>query len=398
MTRIPILEDRLHQSILRTNQTTFESSRIKQENEILEKEQAIVSALKSKLTIELKTVTDSVNRLASEAAINNAAADSALKQMNNLDLQISKERDEFKKELTELNRLIENDRKMRDFIVQRQLMKQAEMNKPIVREIEKPVACISAAEKARIQELMLFFDSLQSATGIKSIERIIGYFAEKEMINYSLFTKVNLDRETVKKIKRECERINEEIKHIRSTFSTVGNAIKVDKTNLSNDDFTLKTIQLSKLLASLRLLIQAVFEKLFTTHIDPAEYIGASVLAASFGSNGTPIGTVTEDNLVEYLAAIELRIEELITVKISVSPTTGKDIRKKMSIVNGKMTQFKLPSALEDDNDEGEARDSNDHGPNRPFTREELRIKTLQSIRKNEDKLKAKRANLKFIS
>ena len=394
-----VLEDRLHQSILRTNQIAFDSCQLKEENELLEKEQVIFSATRAKLQNDLQVITDYNGKIATEAAANNSLADSAMKQMSNLESQINRERDEFKKELVELNRLVENDRKMREFLLQKQqLKKDLEASKPVAK-VDVPRAVVmSDSDRVRLEFLSSFFEAIRSATGINSIDRLIGYFTEKEIVNYSLFTRLNLDREEAKKVNQLANSIRAQVYEIRATYSALSSRDQNSSSSLADDAFNTKIVVISKLLTSLRLVIQVIFKKLFPEIMDSNEYLSPSILASSAGSEGIRIGTVTDDNIVGYLAAIEKRVTELVVVCTS-GETIGEQANRKKSIciVHGKMSQFKLPSSTEDADEDGEARDSNDHGPTRPFTRDELKSKTLQSIQKNQDKLKAKRANLKFI-
>lgn len=420
---IKLLEDRLHQNVLRTNQASFDSRQLKGENELLDKEARIYKTLMGKLEMELKAVVDSNFRLAAEAASNNTAADSALKQMSHLDSQINRERDEFKKELTELNRLIENDRKMREFIVQREMLKTAEQDKLALnaREIRPTTATITPVDKARLEELTEFFAAIRFASGIVSIEKLIGYFTEKEMVNYSHFTKVNIDREETERVTRRNEEMSRQIQEIRSSIASTHerrdaapvsdpSAAVILQSEKLSEEFGVKSASISKLLASLRLLLQPIFHKVFDS-CDPLGYISPSILAASFGSTGIPIGTVTEGNLLAYLSAIESRTDEIVGEycrELAEDPTGGdkmRGARKKsapntLSLVNGRMLQFKLPSAADDnESEEGDARDGNENNTtNRPFTRNELKIRTLHSIQKAQDKLKAKRANLKYVA
>ena len=68
------------------------------------------------------------------------------------------------------------------------------------------------------------------------------------------------------------------------------------------------------------------------------------------------------------------------------------------SVVMHQMTQFRLPSAVEDDSLDDDLRlggnDEADHL--RPLTRNELRARTLETIQRNQERNRLKRSNSKI--
>jgi hypothetical protein len=123
----------------------------------------------------------------------------------------------------------------------------------------------------------------------------------------------------------------------------------------------------------------------------------------------TPIGTVTETNVIAYLAGVEARVEELVMCYQAATPekeNRGDEARKSVPIIAPKnslaigssaviqqMLHFRLPSAVEEEEgDERRLGRSDESDSLRPLTRNELRAKTLESLQRNVERGKNKKS------
>lgn len=141
------------------------------------------------------------------------------------------------------------------------------------------------------------------------------------------------------------------------------------------------------------------------------KYLPGAVAAASAT---VPFGTVTDTNAVDYLAAIEARVTELLDVYASMHAVQHRPsilhrnpARKSVSVpavkphsspqphgplVVNKMTQFKLPSVADDDSGDGQKQDENDENL-RLMSRGELVGRTVEMIKRNHERFRSKKGN-----
>merc|ERR1719499_852776 len=115
--------------------------------------------------------------------------------------------------------------------------------------------------------------------------------------------------------------------------------------------------------------------------------VGATETDLPSGS-GNGIG---ETNMGAYLAVIEARASEFIAAWSALREEEDDDTMGKPPRVAGSSAnlQIKLPSTVEDHSDD---EDDDDEDDQRPFTRDELKQKTLRGINKKQKKSKNKGA------
>merc|ERR1712084_126605 len=99
---------------------------------------------------------------------------------------------------------------------------------------------------------------------------------------------------------------------------------------------------------------------------------------------------ISESNAKHYIAVIESRGNDLLKVYEQIKGDDDEDFdAMRASRVQGSSTnlQIKLPSTVEDYSDDEDDEDEDDQ---RPFTKEELKTKTLRGITKKAKKAKVK--------
>jgi hypothetical protein len=402
---------------------------LKENIELLRKEKITFESLHSRLIKEVEGRNKEISDIIEKSNADYAAKDSVQEQITQLKLQAEKEHADFKEEWSELARLIDNDKRMRDFVNQRELQKK---RKEITRKqaVMTPSTCgtpvLNSADldqiKERLSLLQSQFESIRLATGVGSIEELFIKFTDTEKVNFSLFNKTNMDMASLSLQEAKTANLKQELVHRRSlAISSGGSQGPTDQTstiinNLDKkaDELCAKYSMLNKLTSTLRAVVQSIFHKVFP-HSECEKYMDPVVIAASVS---TPLGTVTENNLVEYLAAVEAKVDELYSLYSDDSPTqlplkretktnnTRKSISPigitsksaglpgaTQSAVIHQMMHFKLPSAVEDDENEEARRAvrSEDQEALRPLTRNELRAKTLENMQRNLERVKNKK-------
>lgn len=434
------MENRLHEALVRFNETLSGNSSRKEQIELLRKEKAIFLSIQGKMMKELESLNATIASVVDRSNSAYAARDLAHSQMAQLKAQADKEHAEFEKEWNELARLIENDQKMREFIHQKEMNKRALEASRYRRVSKEQVMRVTEQDSSeqemryRLAELQNMFETIRQSTGISSMDHLLQHLVEREKANYSLFNKSNLNISELDLFRAQVESFKKDIATLTggptsspgvevSSDPSYGPVLESSVISVERkcDELGSRVILVSKLISSARSVVQTIFERLFSCASRRVEdYLSPSVIA---GCNKVRIGLVTEANLLDYLAAVETRAAEVIAAYISYNPETdAKKITKDatrgkrtsmistgsmktsaysgISYVLNQISQFRLPSALETDNadDDDDLRRANGDGGDhlRPLTRKELRARTLESIQRSQERNRLRRSNSKI--
>merc|ERR1712050_728499 len=96
---------------------------------------------------------------------------------------------------------------------------------------------------------------------------------------------------------------------------------------------------------------------------------------------------ISETTMSAYLAVIERQSSEMLATWSALKEDEEDDAGKPPRVTGSSANlQIKLPSTVEDHSDDEEDEDEDDQ---RPFTRDELKLKTLRTINKKQKKSKA---------
>merc|ERR1712057_13855 len=117
--QIRILEDRLNAGLQKFNEAIAANRSLREQIDTLRRERVVFDDIYRKLENELQSKKKEMANIIEQANAAYEARDSAQAQMAALKQQADKEHAEFEKEWTELGRLIENDKKMKEFMRQR---------------------------------------------------------------------------------------------------------------------------------------------------------------------------------------------------------------------------------------------------------------------------------------
>merc|ERR1711871_1390268 len=295
------------------------------------------------------------------------ARDSAQAQMAALKQQADKEHAEFEKEWRELGKLIENDKKMKEFMRQKvrtreQDNRAAETQKVLeAKGIRKQMKSTwdpakSIVDTTSFQEKVTSYEEdfakIQAATGICDIDELVQNFINAEDQNFTLFKYNNELSAEIEKLEQQKADYQQEYTALSGSGTSKADTDKVKildtleekwsdidkKAVLYNDNYQ----DANQTLMHIRSGIESIFRR-----------ISCSV-------DDLPSGTgtqISEVNMMTFLAVIEHRTNELL----------------------------KLHDQLregEDGEDYSDDEDDDDEDDQRPFTRDELKVKTMRGITK----------------
>jgi len=395
--QIRVLENRLDKSLQKFNEAIAYNKSLREQIDGLRRERVVFDSIYKKLEQELQQKKKEMANIIEQANAAYEARDQAQAQMAALKQQADKEHQEFEREWKELGRLIENDKKMKEFMRQKERHKmledqQGDMNQEDERGMKKKVAKSAwnvAKDKAsmhmNIEKVQVYeeaFAKMQAATGISDIDELVENFIAAEDQNFSLFTYANELSGDIEKHEGEIADLKTQLEYLKGTGGGQVNAEKqkmfleleekwsrIDK---MAEHYELKYQQSAKTLTAVRAGIQSIFNRLHCKSFGPPD-----------------MSAVSESNMTQYLGIIEARVSEILQVHNAVTHT-GEDEddaggHAPRPVAGGTQLQIKLPSTVEDYSDDEEEDDEDDQ---RPFTREELKLKTIRGIQKKQEKSK----------
>ena len=435
--QIKILENRLDQALVKFNQALAQNKSLRETIDDLRRERVVFDNIYRKLERELH---EKKKQMANVIEVSNQAYE----QRDNFQMEIAaieqanrKEQDDFEAQMLELARLLETDLQIpapnltgtpAGVITQpsssKRLLtsgdeKPSSSKKPgttptTTTEKQQQQLLLPAPEtpqqqqqaatlkekqelqhgEERVQNFEEAFNRIKTATGISSIDELVRTFIKNEDQNFSLFNYVNEQTNEIEKLEERIQQLkDEEAKYAQESGDDANQHKQIildleakTKTTLDQaEKLEAKADEYQNILDQLKVVIARTYTK--TERVDQRRKNGGNndMLAES---------TVTEANMLQYLAVIEERvniiIHDYLAVKarqaakaaaqnsdtaepaplavLGVGPTTpmGQDLIH----VN--------PPKLEDYSSEDD--DDDDDGDTRPLTRAELKAKTLNRL------------------
>jgi len=397
--QIRILENRLDKALIKFNEAIEANRELRENIDTLRRERVVFDDIYKKLENELHSKKKEMANIIEQANAAYEARDSAQAQMAALKQQADKEHAEFEKEWRELGKLIENDKKMKEFMRQkvrnRAEESKAETSTSVSRSITRPakssfgdtskstVAVNSSSEKVATFEEA--FSKIQAATGICDIDELVQNFINAEDQNFTLFKYNNELTADIEKIEQQIADYKEEYIGLSGSGTRKEDTDKVKiletleekwsdidkKAVLYNDKYQ----DANQTLMHIRSGIESIFRR-----------IGCSLDDLPSGTGVT----ISEVNMMTFLAGIEHRTNELLKLQDQLTAGTDQEIPAETKTKpQSSNLQIKLPSTVEDYSDD---EDDDDEDDQRPFTRDELKAKTMRGIQKKSKKSKTKSA------
>jgi len=388
--QIKVLENRLDKALQKFNEAVATNKELRDQIDGLRRERVVFDNIYKKLEAELQQKKKEMANIIEQANAAYEARDSAQQQMAALKQQADKEHSEFEKEWRELGRLIDNDKKMKEFMRQKERARaqgdqKGELSQDEENKLKKKVTKSAwgiAKDKAaininqeKVQTYEEAFGKIQAATGISDIDELVQNFINAEDQNFSLFNYANELSADIEKQEQDIAELQTEYDDLKGLGSGQHDAskqkimveleLKWSKTDKKGEHFDLKYQQATKTLNAVRSGIQSIFDRLGCT-VNP-----------SVASQG-----VTESNLHIYLGSIESRTNEILQLHAALQEGNTEE-EEAPPRAPAMQLQIKLPSTVEDYSDDDEDDDEDDQ---RPFTREELKLKSVRGLQKKQDK------------
>jgi len=401
--QIRILENRLDKALQKFNEAIEANRALREQIDTLRRERVVFDDIYKKLENELHSKKKEMANIIEQANAAYEARDSAQAQMAALKQQADKEHAEFEKEWRELGKLIENDKKMKEFMRQKVRNRADEASKA-----EQSVALGSTANRSvkksfettksiggvtlgsnqeKIGTYEESFSKIQAATGICDIDELVQNFINAEDQNFTLFKYNNELSADIEKLEQQIGEYKEEYTGLSGSGTRKEDTDKVKiletleekwsdidkKAVLYNDKYQ----DANQTLMHIRSGIESIFRRIGCAPEDLPSGTGTAI---------------SEVNMMTFLAVIEHRTNELLKLYDQLRQDEEEDYaaeagNKGKPAHSSTNLQIKLPSTVEDYSDD---EDDDDEDDQRPFTRDELKTKTMRGISKKQKKSKVK--------
>jgi len=394
--QIRILENRLDHAMHKFNDAITANRSLREQIDTLRRERVVFDDIYRKLNDELLQKKNEMANIIDQANSAYEARDSAQAQMASLKQQADKEHAEFEKEWKELGKLIENDKRMKEFMKTKLKGKDDKSQDTLAKDEDKHKKKLTrnawdsakslttiTANQEKVATYEEAFARIQAATGICDIDELVQNFINAEDTNFSLFKYNNELSADIEKLEQQIAEYQDEQVMLSGTSSRKEDTEKakiletleekwndIDRKAIS---YEVKHHESQQTLSSVRTCIESIFRRLGCTPEDLPSGCGTSI---------------SEANMMQYLAVIERRTNELLKLYDAMRQDDDdyeatKPSRSGYSSANLQINR--LPSTVEDYSDD---EDDDDDDDQRPFTKEELKSKTMKNISKKGKKTK----------
>eukprot|EP00037_Helgoeca_nana_P025701 m.284546 g.284546 ORF g.284546 m.284546 type:complete len:575 (+) comp27020_c2_seq2:239-1963(+) len=298
-------ENRVKKSLNDYNTQLADNTRLREQIDGLKKEREVFNELQRKLGRELS---DQKAAMANVIMQSNAAfetRDEAQAKMTALQEKHEKEAVAADREIKELNRVLEHERKLRDFMGQKARSRAKELE---AAEMSRRIKAESAVKPEElVEEYEDVFTQIKEITNIIENEKLVANFIETEDKNFALFNLVNelnnnieLLREQIGDVEEATKGYKEEIEVTAVERKKVLVELEAKLTEETDRAATLVNRR-EETTEEVKELKEKVAEAFDETGCD------AEVFEAKLGEKKTD-----ESNLMQFLGLIEQRANELL--------------------------------------------------------------------------------------
>ncbi|ESO88792.1 hypothetical protein LOTGIDRAFT_218971 [Lottia gigantea] len=381
-----VLETRLDQAKKKFNDNLTKNAKLRDEIESLRHEHKRFENLYKKLEKELRQIRREMGEVIESSTQAYDARDDAQAKMILLREKADKDVQQHNAEMKELVRIIDHDRKLKEFMGIKGQERQEDPQLVAWRQ-RKEAAEVERKKESQEDSVDTYEAAVQrikEMTGEDNLDLLVNKFIEVEDKNFALFNYVNEQN-------NEIEKLNDDIQNIRNDiekFKAQGIEMETQRKHIlktleekqlhaSKDaDYNEQKLkEVSKILDQLKAGIDSLFSKINCDRSAIDEMLGAAT-------------GVTDSNMIQYLGIIEQRTNELLAVKAYVN---SKDYDKHDPKAPGLLgvgpaapaTLHPIqPPAVGDEYESDGSEGSDDE--TRPFTRSELQNKVMKTVHKRE--------------
>ncbi|XP_032238101.2 coiled-coil domain-containing protein 63 [Nematostella vectensis] len=383
---ISVLENRLDQASKKFNASLAENWKLRERIDNQKVERSTFEARCKKLDNKIVEVKRQISEVIEASTAAYDARDEAQAKMLALKEKNDKDLAQYNTEFKELVRIIEHDRKLKEFMrvkgEERADMLEGELSSRKKKKDEKDK--VDKADET-IESYEAAFHKIKEATEIEDTDLLVNKFIEVEDRNFALFNYVNEQNNDIEKLQEEIAEAKADIEKFKSEgveMEAERKAIlknKEEKLNAATekgDQFDGQYKHTKKILEQLKTGIDSLFNKINCDR---------SAIENLLGSKEG----ITDNNMMQFLGIIEQRTNELLQVQAFqlTKDTEKEDPSPPVGLLGqgpqpGVVGVSIVPPSTGDDYDSDTSTGSDDD--QRPMTQQELKNRIMKGITKRE--------------
>lgn len=335
--KIRLLENRLDKALVKFNEALAYNTQLRSQIENLRRERSVFDEIYKKLERELQDKKSKMESIISATQEAHDVRDQAQREMLLLKRQADKEQEAFEQEWALLKQAIEQDRvsgmsatgtltheDSNSLVVSgggstatlssrgadRQSVQEARELKERLRKGQENIQeCLSqiATSMDRVQAYEEAFAKIQKATRITDIDELVNTFVTAEDVSFSMFNHINDLAGEIEQLEDSIHKTEKDIEEVqRSQDDSQRKTMLVSleaQLKATDSEATVHEAQYEQCAQTMQRMrdgVQSLYHKLGCASIVAPELMGST--------------GVTEHNLMQYLAIIEQRAGELISV------------------------------------------------------------------------------------
>ncbi|KAE8594033.1 hypothetical protein XENTR_v10019419 [Xenopus tropicalis] len=392
-THVKVMENRLDRAVTRFNSQLSKNAKMREEIEILRIEKSRFEQLYKRLEKELLQTRKEIGAVIDDSSSAYDARDEAQTKMLQLREKAEKDLNQHTAEIKELQRVIDHDRKLKEFMgakTQERAVSEEVLNARRKREKDELEKKKRDPTEETPETYEQAFQQIQAVTGEDNLDILVTRFIEVEDRNFALFNFVNEQNNKIERLMEDIAEINKEIEEFQAQgvrldkeHQTILRSIerKQDEAMLQADGYQQQLKSVMKILDQLKTGIDSLFKKINCDH---------SVLDEMLGSSSS----IRETNIMQYLGLIEQKTNELLAAQSfldSKNYDKPYDPQETAQFLLGPLTDMPPPVYQIKPPTTGEDHDSDMEFPSaeeeeRPLTHTELRERIMKGVLKKEQK------------
>ncbi|XP_067945851.1 outer dynein arm-docking complex subunit 1-like [Watersipora subatra] len=387
---IRTLENRLDKSLKKFNSMLTGNADLRQEIDSLRVERKRFEGMHKKLDKELTSLRRQIAEEIDQSTISYDTRDEAQAKMILLKERADKDLQQHNAEMKELVRILDHDRKLKEFMGIKGQERQEDAQLKAWREQreQKEAELKKETQEDSVDSYERAWDRIKEITGEEEVELLVRRFIEVEDRNFALFNYVNEQHNEIELLQEQIQQINDEIAAFKDQGMEMEAQRKVILKQLEDrqvkaskeaDDYEVKVRSVNKILDQLKAGVDSLFNKINCNRGAIDDMLGAQA-------------GVSDQNMLQYLGIIEQRTNELLSVKDYQASKDYDRYDPKAPGLIGVGPQppappsHIMPPSVGDDLDSEPDEVSEDEA--RPMTRSELQQRVIKTVRKRESAMR----------
>ncbi|XP_058848924.1 coiled-coil domain-containing protein 114 [Acipenser ruthenus] len=387
------LENRLDRALTRFSTQLVKNGQLREELETLRVERVRFEQLHRKLERELQATRKEIGAVID---VSTAAYESRVEAQSKAVLLKDKaEKDvaQHSSEMKELERVIDQDRKLKEFMgikSQERALEEEAMEANKTQECEEHERRKRDLREDSMETYEAAFSQIRERTGEQDLGVLVSKFIEVEDKNFALFNYVSEQNNEIQRVQGDIDEILQEVALFRAQGLRLEGQhravlrdmeLRQDETARQAQDYEQRGSEASKILDQLKTGVFSLFSK-----IDCDCTVIEETLGATTG--------IRDTNIMTYLGLVEQKTNKLLSVQ---SYLDSKDYDKQYDprevarLLLGQNPELPIQSLFIQPPSTGEEYDTEESQPtdeeDRPLTQAELRERIMKGVLKKEEKL-----------